>query len=100
MSLRSWLFGIAHNVSLNILRQRGSDHEPLENHPGTGEAADATLERRERLREVLAAVAAPWSSSGSWSPPRWRRTFSETLWAIPNSQLRRDIGVVSEWSAR
>src|SRR5688500_16723714 len=30
LSLRSWLFGIAHNVSLNILRQRGSDHEPLE----------------------------------------------------------------------
>ena len=58
LSLRSWLFGIAHNVSLNILRQRGSDHEPLEAHPGTDEPADATLERRERLREVLAAVAA------------------------------------------
>jgi RNA polymerase sigma factor (sigma-70 family) len=56
LSLRSWLFGIAHNVSLNLLRQR--DHEPLEGHPGAEEPADATLERRERLREVLAAVAA------------------------------------------
>ena len=59
LSLRSWLFGIAHNVSLNILRQRGSDHEPLEAHAeGATEAAHATIERRERFREVLAAVAA------------------------------------------
>lgn len=56
LSLRSWLFGIAHNVSLNLLRQRS--HEPLEGHSGAGEPADATFERRERLREVLAAVAA------------------------------------------
>jgi RNA polymerase sigma factor (sigma-70 family) len=58
LSLRSWLFGIAHNVSLNILRQRGSDHAPLEAHGGTEEPAHVTHERRERLREVLAAVAA------------------------------------------
>ncbi|MDQ3949193.1 MAG: RNA polymerase sigma factor, partial [Gemmatimonadota bacterium] len=58
LSLRSWLFGIAHNAALNILRQRGSDHEPLEAHPGTEEPAHVTLERRERVREVLAAVAA------------------------------------------
>ena len=58
LSLRSWLFGIAHNVSLNLLRQRGSDHEPLEAHDQAAETADATIERRERFREVLAAVAA------------------------------------------
>ena len=58
LSLRSWLFGIAHNVSLNLLRQRGGDHEPLEAHPGTAESAHVTHERRERFREVLAAVAA------------------------------------------
>lgn len=58
LSLRSWLFGIAHNVSLNLLRQRGNDHEPIDMHPGAQEPAHATLERRERLREVLAAVAA------------------------------------------
>jgi RNA polymerase sigma factor (sigma-70 family) len=58
LSLRSWLFGVAHNVSLNVLRQRGRDHEPLESHPGAQEATHVTLERRERLREVLAAVAA------------------------------------------
>jgi RNA polymerase sigma factor (sigma-70 family) len=58
LSLRSWLFSVAHNVSLNILRQHGSDHEPLDSHPGTEEPAHATFERRERLREVLAAVAA------------------------------------------
>jgi len=58
LSLRSWLFSIAHNVSLNVLRQRGADHEPLESHPGTQEPAHATFERRERFRDVLAAVAA------------------------------------------
>lgn len=58
LSLRSWLFSIAHNVSLNILRQPGADHEPLEAHPGTEEPAHATFERRQRFREVLAAVAA------------------------------------------
>ena len=58
LALRSWLFGIAHNVSLNFLRQRGSDHEPLEAYPGTAEPAHATIEKRERFREVLAAVAA------------------------------------------
>ncbi len=58
LSLRSWLFSIAQNVSLNILRQRGSEHEPLDAHPGTAEPAHATFERRERFRDVLAAVAA------------------------------------------
>ena len=58
LSLRSWLFGIAHNVSLNVLRQRAGDHEPLDLHPGAEEPAHVTLERRERVREVLAAVAA------------------------------------------
>jgi RNA polymerase sigma factor (sigma-70 family) len=58
LSLQSWLFSIAHNVSLNILRQRGSDHEPLDAHPGTAEPVHATFERRERFRDVLAAVAA------------------------------------------
>jgi RNA polymerase sigma factor (sigma-70 family) len=56
-ALRSWLFGIAHNVSLTILRQRGSAHEQLEPDQVTAEAADKTVERGERLREVLTAVA-------------------------------------------
>jgi RNA polymerase sigma factor (sigma-70 family) len=60
LSLRSWLFGIAHNVSLNILRQR--DMSVLPASPARAldatESAHATLERRERFREVLAAVAA------------------------------------------
>ena len=58
LSLRSWLFGIAHNVALNILRQRGSDHEPLSELDRVDEPAYDTFERRERFREVLAAVAA------------------------------------------
>ena len=59
LALRSWLFGIAHNVALNLLRQRGGDHEPLGPHAGTAEAADATLERRDggdHLAEALAPL--------------------------------------------
>jgi RNA polymerase sigma factor (sigma-70 family) len=57
LSLRGWLFGIAHNVSLNVLRQRGAS-APAAAVVGEEESAHASLERRERLREVLAAIAA------------------------------------------
>src|SRR5688500_7332038 len=53
LSLRNWMFGIAHNVSLNILRQRGSDFEPLETHDQAAETAGAALARRARRRGVL-----------------------------------------------
>src|SRR4029079_8823285 len=50
LSLRTWLFSIAHNVSLNLLRQRGSEHEQLDAYPGTEEPAHTTFERREHFR--------------------------------------------------
>jgi RNA polymerase sigma factor (sigma-70 family) len=86
LSLRSWLFSIAHNVSLNILRQRGSDHEPLDSHPGTEEPAHATFERRERFRDVLAAVAA--------LPPSQRDAIVlRELEGRGHDEIARELGV-------
>jgi RNA polymerase sigma factor (sigma-70 family) len=86
LSLRSWLFSIAHNVSLNILRQRGGDHEPLEAHPGTAEPTHTTIERRERLREVLAAVAA--------LPPSQRDAIVlRELEGRGHEEIARELGV-------
>jgi len=86
LSLRSWLFGIAHNVSLNVLRQRGRDHEPLDAHPGVEEPTHVTLERRERLREVLAAVAA--------LPPTQRDAIVlRELEGRGHDEIARELGV-------
>lgn len=86
LSLRSWLFGIAHNVSLNLLRQRGGDHEPLEAAPAGAEDADATIERRERFREVLAAVAA--------LPPSQRDALLlRELEGRGHEEIARELGV-------
>jgi RNA polymerase sigma factor (sigma-70 family) len=58
IALRAWLYRIAHNASLNVLR---SDAETPSGDPAQGEggasAADVTL-LRERLHETLAALAA------------------------------------------
>ena len=86
LSLRSWLFGIAHNVSLNLLRQRGGDHEPLEAVPAAAEDADVTIERRERFREVLAAVAA--------LPPSQRDALLlRELEGRGHEEIARELGV-------
>lgn len=86
LSLRSWLFGIAHNVSLNVLRQRGGDHESLDAVSAGAEDADATIERRERFREVLAAVAA--------LPPSQRDALLlRELEGRGHEEIARELGV-------
>ena len=56
LDLKPWLYRIAHNASLNALRDRAPRNEPLDpEHPGA-ERPDQVLERRERFDEVLAAV--------------------------------------------
>jgi RNA polymerase sigma factor (sigma-70 family) len=54
--LKPWLYRIAHNTSLNVLRAGGPNHEPLEDEHATVEQPHEVHERRERLAEVLAAV--------------------------------------------
>ncbi|MDX6684907.1 MAG: hypothetical protein QOF86_1035 [Baekduia sp.] len=56
--LRPWLYRIAHNASLNVLRSVRDDVPLHAAHAATIDAGPAaTYERRERLRETLAAVA-------------------------------------------
>jgi RNA polymerase sigma factor (sigma-70 family) len=54
--LRSWLYRIAHNTSLNVLRAVRDD-VPLDPHHHLADGPEAAIERSERLRATLAAVA-------------------------------------------
>ena len=58
MNLRPWLYRIAHNQSLNILRDRSLDHEELSEAVDGVERPDQAFEKSERLRDTLAAVTA------------------------------------------
>jgi RNA polymerase sigma factor (sigma-70 family) len=54
--LKPWLYRIAHNTSLNLLRDPALDHRELDPERAAADAPDEVVERRERLEEVLAAV--------------------------------------------
>jgi RNA polymerase sigma factor (sigma-70 family) len=56
LNLRPWLYRIAHNASLNLLRQHGYDHEPVSENLDGVETPPQAFERHERLRTVVAAV--------------------------------------------
>jgi RNA polymerase sigma factor (sigma-70 family) len=56
--LRSWLHRIAHNTSLNVLRQSGYDYEQLQDSLRIADAPDDELERRAVMRHTLAGLAA------------------------------------------
>jgi RNA polymerase sigma factor (sigma-70 family) len=56
LNLRPWLYRIAHNASLNLLRQQGFDHEEVSEEIDGVETPPQAFERGERLRVVVAAV--------------------------------------------
>ena len=58
LHLRPWLYRIAHNTALNVLREQGVGHEPLDERLDGVEQPDQALERRQGLRDTLAAVQA------------------------------------------
>jgi len=58
MMLRPWLYRIAHNTSLNALRDRSLAHEQLSDHVDGVERPDQAFEKSQHLRDVLAAVSA------------------------------------------
>jgi RNA polymerase sigma factor (sigma-70 family) len=65
IDLRPWLYRIAHNAALNVLRAgRGATEEPIDDQIDGVERPDQAFERRERLADVVAAVQA--------LPPRQR----------------------------
>jgi len=58
LALKPWLYRIAHNAALNILRAARGDEEALdEDRAGAAQTADV-VELRERLRETLASIQA------------------------------------------
>ena len=56
LTLRPWLYRIAHNTALNALRDRGLRHEELTDQLDGVERPDEALERAQGLREVVSAV--------------------------------------------
>jgi len=58
LKLKPWLYRIAHNTSLNVLRDRGMHHEELSESLDGVERPDQAMERRQGIRDVLAAVQA------------------------------------------
>ena len=56
IDLRPWLYRIAHNASVNVLRQAGAAHDRIGEHLDGVETPPQALERGERLRSVVAAV--------------------------------------------
>jgi RNA polymerase sigma factor (sigma-70 family) len=57
LKLRPWLYRIAHNASLNLLRQNGWDHDEIDETLRVSEdGPEAAAERNERLESVLRAV--------------------------------------------
>lgn len=56
LNLRPWLYRIAHNTSLNLLRQNGFDHLEVSDQIDGVETPPQAFERGERLRTVVAAV--------------------------------------------
>src|SRR3954469_2634246 len=57
IELRPWLYRIVHNAALNTLRA-SRDEQPLDELTERAPLVDDVIERRERLREALDAVAA------------------------------------------
>src|SRR5690242_18326257 len=58
LKLRPWLYRIARNTSLNLLRQNGWTHDPLSDNLDGVERPDQAFERREQLRSTVDAVNA------------------------------------------
>src|SRR5437764_4582239 len=56
LKLRPWLYRIAHNSALNLLRQNGWNHEQLDEQFDGVLRPDQAVEGRERIRSLVAAV--------------------------------------------
>src|SRR3954467_9241664 len=58
LNLRPWLYRIPHNTALNGLRDKSLKHEPLDPQLDGVERPDQAAERRQGVRDLLAAVEA------------------------------------------
>src|SRR4051794_21711647 len=56
LNFRPWLYRIAHNASLNLLRQNGWNYDQLDEDFDGVMRPDQAVEQRERLRVVVSAI--------------------------------------------
>ena len=56
LNLRPWLYRIAHNASLSLLRQNGWNHDEIDDQFDGVMQPPQAVEERERVREVVRAV--------------------------------------------
>jgi RNA polymerase sigma factor (sigma-70 family) len=58
IALKPWLYRIAHNESIDLLRRRRRNIPLEESDPAVGEALAEQVEKRQRLRQLIADVGA------------------------------------------
>lgn len=92
LRVRPWLYRIAHNAAIDVLRRERADELPLGmDHAGV-DRPDEALERRERLRETVSALQA--------LPQRQRDAFVfQELEGCSHEEIACRMGV-SEGSVR
>src|SRR5215213_8295602 len=84
--LRPWLYRIAHNTALNMLRQSGYDYDELHGLLDTGPAPEEVLERRDVARRTLTGLAG--------LPPRQREALLQiAVQGRAQEEVARELGV-------
>ncbi len=86
VSLRPWLYRVAHNAALNVARDPQAGLDPLPEGLDGVERPDEVFQRRERLRRVVGAVRA--------LPPRQRQVIvRHALNGDSHERIATDLGV-------
>ena len=86
VSLRPWLYRVAHNAALNVARDPHAGLDPLPEGLDGVERPDEVFQRRERLRRVVGAVRA--------LPPRQRQVIvRHALEGDSHERIATDLGV-------
>ena len=58
IQLKAWLYRIAHNRSLDLLRRKGSNYETLDENFGSDTQPPEQFERKERVKALVEQISA------------------------------------------
>jgi RNA polymerase sigma-70 factor (ECF subfamily) len=76
IALRPWLYRIARNCSIDLLRKQGSDHDELDPEYDGRSGAEGRVEQKEELARIVTAILAlpeRQRRAGGGARPRQRR---------------------------